>query len=98
MTTESQKPTPIKTIVLEYPFEFAKEQITEVNITRRPKAKDMKGINLQNFTADAQCVLLGRISDLSTPAIEELDLADFKRLSEEVSDFLPSGPEDGKTD
>jgi len=96
MVTENQ--TPIKTIKLEYPFEFGKEEITEVHVMRRPKAKDMKGINLQEMTADAQCKLLGRITNLMTPVIEEFDLADFKTLSEAVADFLPSGLESGETD
>ena len=94
MTTESQEP--IKTITLEHPFKFGDENISQILILRRPKAKDLKGLNMQAMQAEDVCKLLGKISNLSTPQIEEIDLADFNSLGEAMKDFLPNTLEGGK--
>lgn len=86
---------PVKTIKLGFPFDFGDRHITEVNFTRRPKAKDLKGINVSAMQADDTAILLGRITDLSTPEIEEMDLSDFTLLGNALADFLPGSLKTG---
>ena len=102
MATESQDTNPrdgaVKVIELKHPFIFGKDkQITECIFHRRTKAKDLKGLKLANGMVDDQCVLLGRITNLSTPEIEELDLEDFSSVGTVVADFLPDSLKGGKT-
>lgn len=80
----------IKRIKLEHPYSVGSKQITEVNFTRRPKARDMKGINPQNMTMDESTLVLGRCTDLSTPELMEMDLDDMSLVGEALSDFLPN--------
>jgi len=94
MTTESQ---PVKTITLEFPVKVGDVEKGTINILRRPKAKDLKGLNMQAMQAEDVCKLLGRISDLSTPEIEEIDLKDFQSIGEAMKEFLPNSLGDGKT-
>jgi len=100
MVTENQNPghpdeqKPVQTIQLEHPFEFGSETISELNILRRPKKKDMKGI--KGLDSDETALLLGRVSDLSTPQIEEMDLDDFALCSEALANLLPNSQRIGK--
>lgn len=89
MATESQDKEfkePIKTIKFEIPLEFGSETITEINFLRRPKAKDMKGLDPRNLTIDQSMKLLANISDLSVPQIKEMDLDEFNVVSAEMAD------------
>lgn len=97
MSTETQeKPEPIKVIDLEYPIQIGKEEKAQLKIMRRPKAKDLKGLNMIQMQSEDVCKLLGRISDFSTPELEELDLMDFNKVGEVMKSFLPSIQEAGK--
>jgi len=94
MATESQ---PVKTVTLKYPYTFGDKNIKECNFIRRPKAKDLKGLSLTDMKADDQLLLLGKMTDLSTPELGEMDLADFQDVSEALASFLPNTQEAGKT-
>lgn len=96
MTTESQSQEPVKTVVLKHPYEFGEKQINECIFTRRPKAKDLKGLKLNELEAEGQCILLGRVTNLTTPEIEEMDLADFQTVGEALASFLPNTPKVGR--
>lgn len=87
---------PVKIFKLQFPFAYGDTQITECKFMRRPKAKDIKGLKLSDQLADDQYILLGRITDLSTPVIEEMDMADAMSLIKELTDFLPESLRTGK--
>ena len=101
MTTESQKQKEkeseaVAIITLKYPFKFGEKNITQCIFMHRPKAKDLKGLDLSSGRAEEQCKLLGRVTDLSTPEIEELDLEDFAIVGKKLATFLPDSLKDGK--
>ena len=90
MATESQenKDKPVKTVTLDFPYKFGTKEITECIFPVRPKAKALKGMSVTNPTADDQMIILGRVTNLSTPEIEDMDLQDFKKVNEVLQDFL----------
>ncbi len=95
MSTETQKQEPIKVIKLDYPVEFGDKTIDVLNIMRRPKAKHLIGLNMQAMQAGDVCKLLGKISDMSTPEVQEIDLQDFHKVGEALKAFLPKSLGDG---
>lgn len=100
MTTESQNETsgtPIKTVTLKHPYNFGEKKITQCIFERRPRAKDIKGLALAKQMADDQYILLGRITNLTTPEIEYMDLEDVMIVMGELESFLPDSLKTGKT-
>ncbi len=98
MVTENlkNKNKPVKVITLKHPYNFGSKQITQCIFERRPKAKDLKGLSLAKQLADDQFVLLGRVTNLSTPEIEEMDMEDAMVCMEAITDFLPDSLKPGK--
>lgn len=97
MTTESQKQEkPVKVVKLT-PYKFGTKEISELKILRKPKAKDLKGLAIAKGLADDQFVLLGRISDLTTPEIEEMGMGDSLLCIQAIEDFLPDSLRTGKS-
>ena len=96
MTTESQEP--IKIIKLKYPFMWGQdEQVTEIQIIRRPKAKDMKGLkSLKDMDMSDQNLMISRFTNLTPPQLDELDMEDFGELGKVIESFLESSLETGK--
>ena len=89
MSTETQKQKPIKVVKLEKPYKFGDKRITECIFEREPKAKDLKGLALGKGLTDDQYILLGRITNLSTPEIEEMSMGDAMLCISALEDFLP---------
>lgn len=87
----------MRTIELAHPLEFGGEEIRELRI-RRPKAKDLKGLNLENLTGDVVIELLARLTELPAKVIEDLDWEDLGPAMEVVEGFFgASRPAAGKT-
>lgn len=76
------------TITLDYPIDFEGGKLTKVDL-RRPKVADViaarKG---KKDEAEQEVGLIATISGLPPAAIEELDLADYKKLQEYLSGFF----------
>ena len=71
------------------------ETIQEVTL-RRPKAKDLRLLDGQEGNFARSLTLLGALSGLSRPAIDEMDAEDIKALGEIVGDFFPDLPAIGE--
>ena len=79
-----------KVVKLKYPVTIDREgePVKELVFERRPKAKDMRGLNT-NLTMDDMFLLLGRLSNQPTPVILELDVEDMAEAMKVMADFLP---------
>lgn len=82
------------TMQLKHPFNYGKESqelIKELVIRRRPKAKDLKGINMgdQGKGVEMLFPIMSRLTGEDVTIIEELDLEDLFELAQVVTDFLP---------
>lgn len=82
-------------ITLKYPINRGSEQITELVIERRLKAKDFKGVQASNISFDDMLRLLSRLTAQPMSNIEELDSTDMYAAMEVLSSFLPSGLKTG---
>jgi hypothetical protein len=82
---------------LEYPIQWGKDEtITEIEINRRLKAKDLKGLPASSaIKMEHMIQLISRITAKPSALIEELDTNDLFVLTEVVMSFLPAGPETG---
>lgn len=69
---------------------------TEINIVRRLKAKDVKGINMAAFAAgemdvDDMLDVLSPICDVPSHVLDELTLDDVEGLCEKATPFFMRG-------
>ena len=67
----------------------AREEIIQEVTLRRPKAKDLRLLDGQEGNFARSLTLLGALSGLSRPVIDEMDAEDIKALGEIVGDFFP---------
>jgi hypothetical protein len=84
---------PLK-LELKHPFTYGSAEIKVINY-RRPKAKDLKRININKIETGDIIGLFASISDQMPPAIDEMDAEDTMKAIEIVSDFLAPGQEIG---
>lgn len=65
------------------------ENVIEVIKLRRPKAKDLFGLEFQSDKVMQSCaVLISRCSNLSEKEVEELDSSEFMKLQTEINKFI----------
>lgn len=84
----------IKSLKLQYPLEFKNgDEIKVVDFIRRPQARDLKGMDLQNLKMEEQCKILANITNCTTPQLMRCDMADMTKLGEILTDFLEGGQE-----
>ena len=78
-----------KTIItLSYPIEFAGRKITEVNL-RRAKTKDvLNAKKMHKDDEDIQLAIIANLGEIEPDALKELDMADYKKISETIEGFL----------
>ena len=87
----------IKSLKLQYPLNFKNgEVITVVDFLRRPQARDLRGIDLQNLKMEEQCKILAHITNCTTPQLMRCDMVDMNKLGEILTDFLEGGQETTK--
>ncbi len=56
---------------------------------RRPKAKDLFGLDFSGVNGMSSCaVLISRLSNLSVDEVEDLDSKEFIKLQNEINKFL----------
>ena len=82
------------TIVLDFPVQLADRQLTEVTI-RRPVMRDLR-LNPVKGADDltGEMKLLGSLCGLRMEEIEQMDMADYRRLTDAFGRFQ-SPPERG---
>jgi len=89
---------PIKSLKLQYPLSFKNgDSVKIIDFLRRPQARDLRGIDLQNLKMEEQCKILANITNCSTPQLMRCDMVDMNKLGEILTDFLEGGQETTKT-
>jgi hypothetical protein len=80
---------PKTTITLKYPIEFAGRTIEKIEM-RRAKAKDVTQANKlhKGDNEVAQLHLLACLTETEPEALENLDMADYKQLTDTLEGFL----------
>lgn len=81
------------TITLEYPFEFAGDEVTEITL-RRATGKDLKSMKGQNGMADS-LALAARLSGQLPAVFDLMDGADVTAVLNEVGNLLGPGQRTG---
>jgi hypothetical protein len=86
----------IETLKLDHPFTADGKMLTEVAI-RRPKVKDIRSIDIVKDQGDLQqgLTMASLLTGISIDALDEMDAADFARVSEIVMSFLPQSKAPG---
>jgi hypothetical protein len=78
----------METITLDYPIDFEGGKLAEVKV-RRPKVSDVTAARKgKKDEAEQEVALIATLTGLPPAAIEELDLADYKKLQEVLSGFF----------
>jgi hypothetical protein len=87
------------TRTLSYPIKVGKDgdEITEITVKRRLKAKDLKNLPASsNIKMYHMIQMIALITGTASAIIEELDAEDLLALTEVVSSFLPGGQMTGE--
>ena len=73
----------LSTLKLKHPIKLgeSEESTTELIFSRRPKARDFKGMPVP-LGVDEQLLLISRLTNLPLPLIQELDGADMMAAME----------------
>jgi hypothetical protein len=75
-------------ITLDYPIDFEGGKLSEITI-RRPKVSDVTAARKgKKDEAEQEVTLIASLSGLPASAIEQLDLADYKKLQEVLQGFF----------
>ena len=63
----------------------------EIVKLRRPMAKDLFGLDFTGVNANKSCaILISRLSSLSEREVEDLEMAQFMKLQNAVTEFINS--------
>lgn len=81
-----------RTVTLQDPFEWAGEQVTEIEVPR-PMVFHMRGLNTKRLSeeTDEMFKLLQKLLGVIPKYMDKLSFADSMELLGVVNDFLPSG-------
>jgi len=75
-------------ITLDYPVEVDGEKVASLNL-RRAKVRDQKlAAKAAGGEAEQETTLFANLCEVSPKVIEELDLADYRKLQQGFQDFL----------
>jgi len=76
-------------IDLDYPITVKGEQVSQLQISRRPKVKDMRKAQ-EEASSDAgqELHLFAVLTGINPEDLEELDLSDYAKLQSAYSRFL----------
>ena len=78
-----------QTIELDYPITVNGEEISSLEISRRPKVRDMrKAQQAASDDAGQELHLFAALTGRNPEDMEELDLSDYRKLQQAYSDFL----------
>lgn len=84
-------------IKLTVPLTHGAETITELCITRRPTAGDLRGVKISELTFDDIITVASRLVALPPSELNTMDLSDFTELSGVIGAFFGSGQPTGMT-
>ena len=84
-------------IKLTVPLTHGAETITELRITRRPTAGDLRGVKISELTFDDIITVASRLVALPPSVLNTMDLSDFTELSGVIGAFFGSGQPTGMT-
>lgn len=76
------------TIKLSHPVEAFGEQVSELVIKKRPKAKDLRAMDSEKGEVGKTAALMAQLTGVPSSTIDQLDAADFMKASEVVEGFL----------
>ncbi len=75
-------------IKLDHPIDFEGAKLSEITL-RRPKVSDVTAARKgHKDEAEQEVSLVAKLSGLPASAIEELDIADYKKLQEVLAGFF----------
>jgi hypothetical protein len=77
----------METIQLSYPVEVSGVKVDRLTL-RRPKVRDTQAAEKAGNGQAYDVALLAALCDVEPSAIQDLDLADFKKLQEVVQGFI----------
>lgn len=94
MTKKADKPTPTPNpLPLAYPFEFAGEHITSIEL-RRPRMSDhIAHARLKTSDEEREVNFMARLAEMKTDAMEMIDEHDFARLQAIVTQMRSENEE-----
>jgi hypothetical protein len=99
MAEDQKKPEEIQLphkVELTFPFEYGKDRkVSEIIFTRRLKAKDFRGISVNNITFDDMLKLISKATGEVQAVIDELDTEDMMKCTEVINSFLSAGQRTG---
>jgi len=80
------------TITLQFPLDEIKPPVTAL-VMRRPKVRDQLAADSQKGSAaERECWLFASLCEVSLETIEELDMADYKKLAEKYEEMTAGKP------
>ena len=77
------------TIYLLEPIRYGENEVFETMTFKRPKAKQMRKVNLESLGVDDILNLAGKLGGYAPSVMDELGMDDLFELSEVVGDFFP---------
>ena len=87
---------PIK-IKLYYPIEWGSDIRTEIEIKRRLKLKDLRGLSMESLqTIDGILEVCSKLTGEPTALLQELDPDDFGKIGGYLGDFFANGQTIGR--
>jgi len=76
------------TIKLDYPIDFEGGKLKEIHI-RRPKVGDLVAARKsKKDEAEQEIAMLSKLTDIPPDTIEQLDVADYKKIQEVLTSFF----------
>ncbi len=95
MNDKRQEEYTAGTLKLKYPITWGSEIITELRF-RKMRFVDMKAISGKGET-EAMGILVSRLTGMTPPFVDELDIADALGASEIIMGFMPKSREAGNS-
>lgn len=88
---------PDTTITLEYPFTSGGQMVTSITL-RRPKVKDqIAAEKTSSVASEVEIAMMANLAGLAPKDIQELDLADYRKLQKAFEGFFsPAEPNSAK--
>lgn len=78
-------------IDLAAPLKHGAEDVERLVFRRPLKVGDLRGVKIASLSFDDFALIIGRMVGLPEKVIEQMEMADFSRAMEVISDFLPAG-------
>jgi len=80
-----------ETIKLDYPFTYQGREISELQM-RRPKVRDRRLASRKATDAEREIELVAMLTEQAPEALDEMDAADYEKLTDKLASFFASSP------